>query len=122
MQFDLWDPFSSFFEILGLRFVIIPIIIVIVFIGVAVTVCRGGAGIARGVARGFTMDAPPFVIPDRHRGKTRSDGSEMTTVRLPEKCPSCGAGISQEDIDWTGPLEARCNYCGGILRAKFEKV
>jgi len=122
LQFDLWDPFSSFFEIFGLMFIIVPIIIVIVFIVVAVTVCRGGVGIARGVARGFTMDAPPFVIPDRHRGKTRPDGSEMTTVRLPEKCPSCGAGISQEDIDWTGPLEAKCNYCGGTLRAKFEKV
>ena len=119
---DFWDIFSSFFDIFGIMMFIIPIIFILVFVGIAVTVCRGGVGIARGVARGFTMDAPPFVIPDRHRGRTRSDGSEMTTVRLPEKCPSCGAGISQEGIDWTGPLEAKCNYCGGTLRAKFERV
>ena len=59
---------------------------------------------------------------DRYRGQRRSDGSEMTTVRLPEKCPSCGASISQEGINWTGPLEAECSYCGSTLRATFERV
>jgi hypothetical protein len=125
VQLDLWDPFTifdSFFDNFMTMFIIISIIFVVVFVVIIFTVCRGGVGIARGVARGFTMEAPPFVIPDRHRGKTRSDGSEMTTVRLPEKCPSCGAGISQEGIDWTGPLEAKCSYCGGVLRAKFERV
>jgi len=125
LQFDMMDPFdffTSIFDNFFTMFILIFIIFTVIFIGIAVTVCRGGMGIARGVARGFTMEAPPFVIPDRHRGKTRSDGSEMTTVRLPDKCPSCGAAISQEDIDWTGPLEAKCNYCGGTLRAKFEKV
>ena len=125
MQLDLWDPFTffdSFFDNFMLMFFGITIFIIVVTIVIIVAVCRGSAGIARGVARGFTMEAPPFAIPDRHRGQTRSDGSEMTTVRLPEKCPSCGAGISQEGLDWTGPLEAKCNYCGGTLRAKFERV
>ncbi|TFH03714.1 MAG: hypothetical protein E4H14_16240 [Candidatus Thorarchaeota archaeon] len=121
----MWDPFTfvdSFFGNFMTIFIIISIVFVIIFVVVIFSVCRGGAGIARGVARGFTMDAPSFAIPDRYRGQTRSDGSEMTTVRLPEKCPSCGAGISQNEIDWTGPLEAKCNYCGGTLRAKFERV
>ncbi|TFG33124.1 hypothetical protein EU528_01325 [Candidatus Thorarchaeota archaeon] len=125
MQFDLFDPFTifdSFFGSFMTIFIIISIIFVIVFVVIIFTVCRSGAGIARGVARGFTMEAPSFVIPDRHRGQRRSDGSEMTTVRLPEKCPSCGAAISQEGIDWTGPLEAKCSYCGGSLRATFERV
>ncbi|MBN2230217.1 MAG: hypothetical protein JW779_11575 [Candidatus Thorarchaeota archaeon] len=122
MQFDFWDPFNSFFEIFGLMFVIIPIIFVVIFIVIAVTVCRSGTQIASNVARGFTMEAPPFVIPERHRGQTRSDGSQMTTVRLPERCPSCGAAISQEGIDWVGPLEAKCTYCGSTLRATFERV
>lgn len=121
----MWDPFTIVDSIFGnfmTIFIIISIVFVFIFVIVVFTVCRGGASIARGVASGFTMEAPSFAIPDRHRGQTRSDGSEMTTVRLPEKCPSCGAGISQEDIDWVGPLEAKCNYCGGILRAKFERV
>lgn len=122
---DMWDPFTLVDSIFGnfmTIFIIISIVFVVIFVIVVFTVCRSGAGIAKGVARGFTMDAPPFVIPDRHRGQKRSDGSEMTTVRLPEKCPSCGAAISQEGIDWTGPLEAKCNYCGGTLRATFERV
>jgi hypothetical protein len=125
MQFDLFDPFTfidSFFGNFMMIFIIISIVFVAIF-GIAIfTVCRRGAGIASTAARGFTMDAPAFAIPDRHRGQRRSDGSEMTTVRLPEKCPSCGAAISQEGIDWTGPLEAKCSYCGGSLRAKFERV
>ena len=125
MQFDFWDPFTvfdSFFNNFMIIFIVISIIFVFVFAIIAFSVCRRGAGIAQGVARGFTMEAPPFAIPKRHRGQRRSDGSEMTTVRLPEKCPSCGASISQEGINWTGPLEAECSYCGGTLRATFERV
>jgi hypothetical protein len=122
MQMPFWDPFTSIFNIFGIMFVIIPIIFIVVVIIIVATVCRSGARVAGNVARGFTMEAPSFVIPERHRGQTRSDGSQMTTVRLPERCPSCGAAISQEGIDWVGPLEAKCTYCGGTLRATFERI
>lgn len=120
--FDPWNMFNNFFGAFGALFIIIPIFAFIIIIIVIVTVCRTGASVASNVVRGFTVEAPSFVIPERHRGHVRSDGSEVRTVRLPDKCPSCGAAISQEDIDWTGPLEARCNYCGGTLRATFERV
>jgi hypothetical protein len=103
-------------------FIIIPIILFVFAIIIVLTVCRGGARVAGNVARGLTMEAPSFVIPERYRGQTRSDGSQMTTVRLPEKCPSCGAAISQEGIDWVGPLEAKCSYCGSTVRATFERI
>jgi hypothetical protein len=125
MQLDMWDPFTVFDSIFGnfmTIFIIISIVFVFAFVMIIFVACRRSASITRGITQGFTMDAPPFAIPDKHRGQRRSDGSEMTTVRLPEKCPSCGASISQEGIDWTGPLEAKCNYCGGTLRAKFERV
>ncbi len=122
MQFYPWDIFPSIFGTIGIFFVVIPIIFVVIFIIIAATACRSGAHVAGNVARGLTMDAPPFVIPENQRGQTRSDGTEMTTVRLPERCPSCGATISQGTIDWVGPLEAKCNYCGGTLRARFERV
>lgn len=122
MQLCMFDPFNQIFGTFTTMFIVIMIfVVVIVIIGVAFA-CRAGSGIASSVARGFTIEAPSFVIPERHRGQTRSDGSEMKTVRLPERCPSCGASISHEGIDWTGPLEAKCNYCGGNLRATFERV
>jgi hypothetical protein len=120
--FDFFDIFGDIFGAFSLMFLIIPIFIIIIVVVVIVYACRASSGVAASVARGFTMEAPSFVIPERHRGQRRSDGSEMTTVRLPEKCPSCGAAVSHEGIDWTGPLEAKCNYCGGTVRASFEKV
>ncbi|MFX0107906.1 MAG: hypothetical protein ACFE7R_06470 [Candidatus Hodarchaeota archaeon] len=83
---------------------------------------RGPAARRLHQRRTFRMDAPRFAIPDEHRGTTRSDGSEMTTVRIPNRCPQCAASLSQGDVDWVGPLEAKCNYCGGVVRATFERV
>jgi hypothetical protein len=122
LQMDFFDIFGDIFGTFTMMFMIIPIIMVIVVVIIIVTVCRAGSGVAATMARGFTIEAPSFVIPDQHRGHRRSDGSEMTTVRLPERCPSCGAGLSHEGIDWTGPLEAKCNYCGGTVRASFERI
>ncbi|MFW9789472.1 MAG: hypothetical protein ACFFE2_11700 [Candidatus Thorarchaeota archaeon] len=122
MQFDFFDPFGGMFGAFTTMFIVIFVfIIIIVIVGVAFA-CRASSGIVSSVAKGFTIEAPSFVIPERHRGRTRSDGSEMKTVRLPDKCPSCGAAVSHEGIDWTGPLEAKCNYCGGTLKATFESV
>ena len=122
MQFDFFDMIGNMFGPLTMMFMIIPIILIIVVIIIIMKVCRAGSGVATSIARGFTIEAPSFVIPDQDRGQRRSDGREMTTVRLPEKCPSCGAGLSHEGIDWTGPLEAQCNYCGSTVRASFERV
>ncbi len=72
--------------------------------------------------RSFTIDAPSHAIPDEHRGRTRADGSNLTTVRVPKKCPNCSAALAQSTLDWTGPLEARCNYCGATVQATFERV
>jgi len=122
LQFDFFDIFDGIFGAFTTMFLVITIfVIVIIVIGVYFA-CRAGSGIATSVARGFTMEAPSFVIPEQQRGQRRSDGTEMKTVRLPDKCPSCGAAISHEGIDWTGPLEAKCNYCGGTLKATFETI
>jgi hypothetical protein len=118
----MFDPFGDIFGAFSLMFFVIMVSVVIIIIVVVVFVCKAGSSVATSMTRGFTIDAPSFVIPDRYRGHRRSDGSEMTTVRLPEKCPSCGAAVSHEGIDWTGPLEAKCSYCGSTLRASFERV
>ncbi|MFX0107454.1 MAG: hypothetical protein ACFE7R_04155, partial [Candidatus Hodarchaeota archaeon] len=61
-------------------------------------------------------------IPKRERSRSESDGTEIRTVRLPSRCPNCGALLSQSVIHWIGPLEAECNYCSSIVRAQFERV
>ncbi|TFF94467.1 hypothetical protein EU546_04860 [Candidatus Thorarchaeota archaeon] len=119
MQFDFFD---DFFGIFNTMFIFILIFAVVVMVVIGAVICKAGSTISREISRGFTLEAPQFVIPDRYRGQTRSDGSQMSTVRLPERCPSCGAALSHEGIDWVGPLEAKCNYCGGTVRATFERL
>lgn len=100
----------------GMLFVI-PIV-VIMLIMMLFRILRVGSKIVGG----FTVEAPPFAIPRRERGRVRSDGTEIRTVRVPDRCPNCGALITQSDIDWVGPLEAKCNYCGSSIKAQFERV
>ncbi|MHA2187404.1 MAG: hypothetical protein ACW99V_04120, partial [Candidatus Thorarchaeota archaeon] len=108
----------GFFSFFSLMFFVVPIIFVVVFIIIAIKVCNVGSK----AVGSFTLEAPSFVIPDQHREGQRTDGSHIKTVRLPEKCPSCSAALSHEGIDWVGPLEAQCTYCGGTVRATFESI
>ncbi len=115
MQFS-FDFFDFFFGFFGLFFILPIIVFLIIFVFVVTKICQTGKTISQG---GWTIEAPSFVVP---HARTRSDGSQMKTVRLPDKCPSCNAALSYEGIDWVGPMEARCTYCGGTVRARFEDV
>jgi len=68
------------------------------------------------------VEAPLHAIPDEHQESVQTHGSRTTTVRLPLKCPSCDAEVSHESVDWVGPLEAQCSYCGSTMRATFENI
>jgi len=35
---------------------------------------------------------------------------------LPDTCPKCGAPISVQTVNWTGPATADCPYCKANLR------
>jgi len=84
--------------------------------------CRRARRRTVSIHESIAVQAPMHVIPDKHQGSVQRHGSQTTTVRLPLKCPSCGAEVSHESVDWVGPLEAKCGYCGGTMRATFERV
>ena len=114
--------FPDFFDIFGMfqtMFIFIAFISVLIFVIVVVVIVKVCRQSAEQMAGGFVIEPPSFVIPDR---QGRSDGPEMKTVRLPDRCPSCNAALSHEGIDWVGPMEAKCNYCGGTVKARFENV
>ncbi len=112
-----FDPFGIFsiFGAITIIFMIVPILMIIIVVVVFVKICKAAG-------RTMTLEAPEFAIPESYRSRTRADGSGIRTVRIPTKCPSCGAALSHETIDWVGPLEAKCSYCGAVVRATFEEV
>jgi hypothetical protein len=116
MQFDFF-PWILF----DLMFLIVPIFICIIFAVILRVFCKFSSS-SQKMREGFTVQPPSHVIPEEYRRDSHTDGSDFRTVRLPNHCPNCGAAITHEDIDWVGPLEAKCNYCGGTVRASFEKL
>lgn len=118
-EFDTFDPFGdifgNFFDFVTL-IIILSFVFFIVIIIIASAACRGARA-----SSGFTIEPPSFVLPQGRPG-TRSDGAQIKTVRLPEVCPHCRAALSHEGIDWVGPMEAKCNYCGGTVKATFENI
>ncbi len=45
-----------------------------------------------------------------------------TIYDLPDKCPECGASINMENVDWVGPLQAKCPYCMATIRANRRRL
>lgn len=37
---------------------------------------------------------------------------------LPTHCPSCGAGVRPDEVDWLDDLTAECAYCGSPVRGE----
>ena len=109
----------SFFEMIMLIAVLsflIPLVICIVAV-------RRTRRTTKQVMDTILVEAPMHAIPEDHEGSVQVHGSRRTTtVRLPTTCPSCGAQVSHESVDWVGPLEAQCGYCNATIRATFENV
>ena len=42
---------------------------------------------------------------------------EKRAAVLPDKCPNCGSPATVENVEWTGPLSAKCSFCGTVLTA-----
>ncbi|RLI50999.1 MAG: hypothetical protein DRO73_01395 [Candidatus Thorarchaeota archaeon] len=40
----------------------------------------------------------------------------------PAVCPACGVALSEESIEWVGPLKVRCSHCGTVADAVKTRV
>ncbi len=116
-------PFTWFYGIQTMMTVAIIIVIVVFAMAACLALKFFGrvSQDAMSAIGSFVMEAPESAIP-RSRWTRAEGASEIRTVRLPSKCPSCGATLSPEDIDWIGPLEAKCAYCGGVVHARLERL
>jgi predicted RNA-binding Zn-ribbon protein involved in translation (DUF1610 family) len=56
-----------------------------------------------------------------HTIRPNSVSRQKSVYRTPPICPSCGADINTETVDWVGPLQAKCPYCGATVDADERK-
>ena len=42
---------------------------------------------------------------------------DRRSFQAPSFCPSCGAAISTDEVDWVAPLKAVCPYCETVMDA-----
>ena len=38
--------------------------------------------------------------------------------QVPSKCPECGGSLRNEEVDWVGPLQAKCPFCRTTVEAR----
>ncbi|HXQ35620.1 MAG TPA: hypothetical protein VN843_16505, partial [Anaerolineales bacterium] len=70
--------------------------------------------------QGFTNEAAEIaawlktILPSMPSLETK----EVLTKRpiLPTHCPSCGAGLRPDEVEWLDDVTAECAYCGNPVR------
>ena|SRR5688572_20213988 len=69
------------------------------------------------IERGLTREATE-IEAWLNAALSYSDSSETPPKRpvLPTRCPSCGAGLRSDEVEWLDEGTAECAYCGSSIR------
>ncbi|RLI50202.1 MAG: hypothetical protein DRO73_03870 [Candidatus Thorarchaeota archaeon] len=108
-----------------LTLLIVPPIIVtsLVFVGIVVALAVRSRQSRSSAQPGSVAVQPPTQSGPRTEYRSyQPDSDAPRVVMLPTICPSCGAPIVSEEVEWVGPLDARCSHCGAIVRARPEDL
>jgi len=54
-------------------------------------------------------DSSPLPTPDETEARTKRP-------ILPTHCPSCGAALKSDEVEWLDDVTAECEYCGSPVR------
>ncbi len=95
-------------------FAIIPFGMGIFGIVMCIAIMKGSSGHS-GISYPTTSGVTSYSDGSRYSERTRE---RRVIYQVPPRCPSCGAGINSEIVDWVGPLQAQCPYC----RATIEVI
>ncbi|MHA1247171.1 MAG: hypothetical protein ACTSPE_07575 [Candidatus Thorarchaeota archaeon] len=112
-------------DTLALTLWIVPPMIIagMIVVGIGVALAVRSRRPRSGVQPTSVVGGPPTPPGPRTEYRSyQSDSDVPRVVTLPTSCPSCGAPIVSEEIEWVGPLEARCSHCGAIVRARPEDL
>ncbi len=62
-----------------------------------------------GIGAGYSIRTTGDSMHSDHRGQPSR--RSRIVFQVPNQCPSCGAPLSSESVEWVGPLQAQCPYC-----------
>jgi hypothetical protein len=68
-----------------------------------------------------TYTAAPFSGPTGDSSYSSDHLEQRTIYQVPNRCISCGASLSTEDVDWVGPLQIRCPYCSATMDVEEKR-
>ena len=69
--------------------------------------------------RGLAKEAAQIEAWTISPEATASETEEMETPKrpiLPTHCPSCGAAVRPDEVEWLDDVTAECAYCGSPIR------
>ena len=72
------------------------------------------------LGRGLTKEAAEIEdwmkSPEPSAADTESHEVQMKSSILPTHCPSCGAAVRPDEVEWLDEITAECAYCGSPIR------
>lgn len=60
------------------------------------------------------------VIRNNVQIPVRKEAGVSGKIILPTHCPSCGAALRPNEVEWLDELTAACDYCGSPIRAESQ--
>lgn len=70
--------------------------------------------------RGFHAEADEVesVLRNNDQAPVWKEAVVSRKAILPTHCPSCGAAVRSNEVEWLDELTAECDYCGSPIRAE----
>jgi hypothetical protein len=71
-------------------------------------------------ARGLTIEAAEMesFIKKLSPSMPAMESTPVKRPVLPTRCPSCGAALRSDEVEWLEEVTAECAYCGSPVRAE----
>ena len=113
--FAISIPFFSFFGFVPFAMAGFGV----VFCLVALRSNSGFARSRRRVGSGYSISTTGDAMysDSRRRMPSYRRSSQRVVYQVPPRCPSCGASLNSEQVEWVGPLQAQCPYCLATVEA-----
>lgn len=71
--------------------------------------------------RGLNAEADEVevVLRNNDQPPVMKEAPISKRASLPTHCPSCGAGVRPDEVEWLDASTAECDYCGSPVRAEL---